>query len=72
MFNQYGSVMCNSCGSSMRLATIEPDGAGISTVRFECRYPQCARSRLLVIGQPRLWQDVSSELRTRPSAAPLT
>ena len=58
MFNQYGSVMCNSCGSSMRLATIEPDEAGISTVRFECRYAQCARSRILLIGQPRLAQDV--------------
>jgi hypothetical protein len=58
MFNQYGSVMCNSCGSSMRLATIEPDEAGISTVRFEWRYPQYARSRLLVIGQPRLAREV--------------
>jgi hypothetical protein len=58
MFNQYGSVMCISCGSSMRLAVIEPDEAGVSTVRFECRYLQCARSRLLVIGQPRLAQEV--------------
>jgi hypothetical protein len=58
MFNQYGSVMCSSCGSSMRLAAIEPDEAGMSTVRFECRRPQCARSRLLVIGQPGLAQEV--------------
>ena len=58
MFNQYGSVMCNSCGSSMRLAVIDLDEAGVSTVRFECRYSQCARSRLLVIGQPGLAKEV--------------
>jgi hypothetical protein len=51
MFNQYGSVLCISCESSMRLATIEPGEAGTSTATFECRYPPCARSRVMVIGK---------------------
>ena len=60
MFNQYGSVLCISCESSMRLATIEPGEAGTSRVTFECRYPPCARSRVMVIGKPQLGQDVLS------------
>jgi hypothetical protein len=44
----------------MRLAKIEPSEAGTSTVTFECRYPPCARSRVLVIGKPQLGQDVLS------------
>jgi hypothetical protein len=51
MFNQYGSVLCISCESSMRLATIEPGEAGTSTATFECRYPPCAKSRVMVIGE---------------------
>jgi hypothetical protein len=35
MFNQYGSILCISCESSMRLATIEPGEAGTSTATFE-------------------------------------
>ena len=35
MFNQYGSVLCISCESSMRLAKIVPGEAGTSTVTFE-------------------------------------
>jgi hypothetical protein len=50
MFSQYGSVLCISCESSMRLATIEPGEAGTSTATFESRYPPCARSRVMVIG----------------------
>jgi hypothetical protein len=46
MFNQYGSILCISCESSMRLSTIEPGEAGTSTATFECRYPPCARSRV--------------------------
>ena len=60
MFNQYGSVLGISCESSMRLATIEPGAEGSSTVTFECRYPPCARSRVMVIGKPQLGQDVLS------------
>jgi hypothetical protein len=60
MFNQYGSVLCISCVSSMRLATIEPGESGTSTATFECRYPPCARSRVMVIGKPQLGQDVLS------------
>jgi hypothetical protein len=60
MFNQYGSVLCISCESSMRLATIEPGEAGTSTATFECRYPPCARSRVMVIGKAELGQDVLS------------
>jgi hypothetical protein len=41
----------------MRLAKIEPGEAGTSTVTFECRYPPCARSRVMVIGKPQLGQD---------------
>jgi hypothetical protein len=37
MFNQYGSVLCILCASSMRLATIEPGEAGTSTVTFQRR-----------------------------------
>jgi hypothetical protein len=44
----------------MRLAKIEPGEAGASTVTFECRYPPCARSRVLVIGKPQFGQDVLS------------
>jgi hypothetical protein len=33
MFNQYGSVLCISCESSMRLATSEPGEAGTSRSR---------------------------------------
>ena len=58
MFNQYGSVLCISCESSMRLAAIEPGEAGTNTATFECRYPPCARSR--VIGRSQLGQDVLS------------
>jgi len=60
MFNRYGSVLCISCESSMRLTQIEPAEAGTSTVTFECRYPPCARSRVLVIGKPQLGQDALS------------
>ena len=60
MFNQYGSVLCNSCQSSMRLATIEPSAEGTSTVTFECRYPPSARSRVMLIGKPHPGQDVLS------------
>jgi hypothetical protein len=59
-FNQYGSILCISCESSMRLATIEPGEAGTSTATFECRYPPCARSRVMVIGKAELGQDVLS------------
>jgi hypothetical protein len=57
MFNRYGSVLCISCESSMRLTKIEPGEAGTSTVTFECRYPPCASFRVLVIGKPQLGQD---------------
>jgi hypothetical protein len=61
IFNQYGSILCISCESSMRLATIEPGEAGTSTATFECRYPPCAnRSRVMVIGKAELGQDVPS------------
>jgi hypothetical protein len=60
MFNQYGSVLCISCESSMRLACIEPGEAGTSTATFECRYAPCAKSRIMVIGKPQLGQDVLS------------
>jgi hypothetical protein len=60
MFIQYGSVLCISCGSSMRLTAIEPGETGTGTVTFECRYPPCARSRVLVIGKPQLGQDMLS------------
>ena len=60
MFNQYGSVLCISCESSMRLAKIVPGEAGISTVTFECRYPPCGRSRVMVIGKPQIGEDVLS------------
>ena len=60
MFNQYGSVLCISCESSMRLATIEPSAEGTSTVTFECRYLPCARTRVMVIGKPQLGQDALS------------
>jgi hypothetical protein len=58
MFEQYGSVLCISCKSSMRLATIVPGDAGISAVTFECRYSPCARSRILVLAKPELGRDV--------------
>jgi hypothetical protein len=58
MFNQYGSVLCILCGSSMRLATIEPGEAGTSMETFECRYAPCARSRVTVIGKPQLGQNL--------------
>jgi hypothetical protein len=60
MFNRYGSVLCISCESSMRLATIEPGEAGTSTVTFECRYPPCAKCRVMVIGKPQIGLDVLS------------
>jgi hypothetical protein len=60
MFHQYGSVLCISCESSMRLATIEPGEAGTSMATFECRYAQCAMSRVMVIGKPQFGQDVLS------------
>jgi hypothetical protein len=60
MFNQYGSVLCILCESSMRLATIEPGEAGTSTATFECRYPPCASSRVMVIGKAELGQDALS------------
>ena len=60
MFNRYGSVLCISCESSMRLTKIEPGEAGTSTVTFECRYPPCATSRVLVVGKPQIGQDVLS------------
>jgi hypothetical protein len=63
MLNQYGSVLCISCKSSMRLATIEPGEAGTSTVTFECRYPPCARSRVMLLGRPQLRHDVLSSKR---------
>jgi hypothetical protein len=52
MLDQYGSVLCVACASSMRLATIEPGEAGTSMVMFECRYPPCAKSRVMVLGRP--------------------
>jgi hypothetical protein len=63
MFIQYGSVLCISCASSMRLATIEPDQADTSTVTFECRYLPCAQSRVMVLGRSPLKQDVRSSSR---------
>jgi hypothetical protein len=60
MFNQYGSVLCVSCESSMRLSTVEPGEDGICRATFECRYPPCARSRVMVIGKLQLGQDVLS------------
>jgi hypothetical protein len=60
MSNQYGSVLCIACESSMRLATIEPGEAGNSTATFECRYPPCARCRVMVIGKAQFGQDVLS------------
>jgi hypothetical protein len=60
MFNQYGSVLCISCESSMRLVTIEPGESGTSRATFECRYPPCAKSRVMVIGKMQLGQDVLS------------
>ncbi len=45
MFYQYGSVLCLSCRSSMRLITIVPDEAGVTTFTFACRYAPCAGSR---------------------------
>jgi hypothetical protein len=44
----------------MRLTKIEPGEAGTSTVTFVCRYPPCARLRVMVIGKPQLGQDVLS------------
>ena len=35
MLDQYGSVLCVACASSMRLATIEPSEAGTSMVMFD-------------------------------------
>jgi hypothetical protein len=60
MLNQYGSVLCVSCESSMRLSTVEPGEDGICRVTFECRYPPCARSRVIVIGKLQLQEDVLS------------
>jgi hypothetical protein len=60
MLDHYGSVLCVACASSMRLATIEPGEAGTSMVMFECRYPPCAKSRVMVLGRPQLRQDVLS------------
>jgi hypothetical protein len=60
MLNQYGSILCIACESSMRLSTVEPGEDGTSTVTFECRYPPCAKSRVMVIGKPQLGQDVLS------------
>jgi hypothetical protein len=60
MLNQYGSVLCVSCESSMRLSTVEPGEDGICRVTFECRYPPCARSRVMVIGKLQLGQDMLS------------
>jgi hypothetical protein len=60
MLNQYGSVLCVSCESSMRLSTVEPGEDGICRATFECRYPPCARSRVMVIGKLQLGQDVLS------------
>jgi hypothetical protein len=65
MLNQYGSVLCIWCESSMRLATIVPGEAGTSMATFECRYPPCAESRVMVIGKPQLGQEVLS-LEVRP------
>jgi hypothetical protein len=63
MLNQYGSVLCISCASSMRLATIEPDDADTSAVTFECRYLPCGQSRVMVLGRSPLEQDVRSSRR---------
>jgi hypothetical protein len=63
MLNQYGSVLCISCASSMRLATIEPDDADTSTVTFECRYLPCGQSRVMVLGRSPLQRDVRSSRR---------
>jgi hypothetical protein len=60
MLNQYGSVLCVSCESSMRLSTVEPGEDGICRATFECRYPPCARSRVMVIGKLQFGQDVLS------------
>jgi hypothetical protein len=65
MLDQYGSVLCVACASSMRLATIEPGEAGTSKVMFECRYPPCAKSRVMVLGRPQLRQDARSSRERR-------
>jgi hypothetical protein len=51
MLDQYGSVLCICVCSSMRLATIEPTEAGTSMAMFECRYPPCGRSHIVVLGK---------------------
>jgi hypothetical protein len=62
MLDQYGSVLCVACTSSMRLATIEPGEAGTSMVMFDDgrgRVPDCNRNgvRLFVMGDPyRFWR----------------
>jgi hypothetical protein len=63
MLNQYGSVLCISCGSSMRRATIEPDQTHTSNVTFECRYLPCGQSRVMVLGRSALQRDVRSSRR---------
>jgi hypothetical protein len=65
MLDQYGSVLCVACASSMRLATIEPGEAGTSMVMFECRYPPCAKSRVMVLGRLQLRQDARSSRERR-------
>jgi hypothetical protein len=60
MLDHYGSVLCVACASSMRLATIEPGEAGTSMVMFECRYPPCAKSSVLVLGRSQLGKGVLS------------
>ena len=65
MLDQYGSVLCVACASSMRLATIEPGEAGTSMVMFECRYPPCAKSRVMVLDRPQLRQDLRSSRERR-------
>jgi hypothetical protein len=63
MLIQYGSVLCIACASSMRLATIEPDECGTSTVMFECRYLPCGKSRVIALGRSPLQRDVRSSRR---------
>jgi hypothetical protein len=39
---------------------LAPGEASTSTVTFECRFPSCARSRVMVVGKPQVGQDVLS------------
>ncbi len=62
MFYQYGSVLCLSCRSSMRLVTIVPADVGVTELTFTCRYAPCGSSRVFVIRKPRRGLDVPIEV----------